>query len=527
MTSRKTPFWRAWRPLAATLALTALIGSGPARAQETDDLSAFQLRGAEQAPAAPPLAPSQLAPDSAAPGPDNANANANPDANANGQAPKPKPKPRTDRLPALQPYPKAARIGLPGGPPPLAPGVAPPPSVAALPTPPLKRKPKPDDNPFDPTGIMLGDLRLTPSVEEDLGYSTNPGLVAGPTRGSFFETTDVGLDLQSQWSRDDLHAVLHGGYTDYFSAPQANAPNVDAKIDGRLDVSRDLAIDAEGRFVLATLTPGSVVLPSGVALGTNQRPLWETYGATLGATQKFGDLSIGLHGLVDRTSYQNATLADGSIDDLASDDLTDWALRGRIAYQISPIVSPFVEGVVDRRLYDAAVDSSGFARTSNGAVVRAGATLALTGKLTGEVSAGYGERHYQDARLPILAAPLFDASLVWSATALTKVTLKATSGLSETTVAGAAGAVSRAYSIEIDHALRRYLTLGLTASLGTDVFVGVPQNDRLVNLALKVDYNITRDIMLRASVSRQQYTTNVPNSNYNADIFMLGVKLQR
>jgi len=110
---------------------------------------------------------------------------------------------------------------------------------------------------------------------------------------------------------------------------------------------------------------------------------------------------------------------------------------------------------------------------------------------------------------------------------LTKLTFKAASSLSETTVPGASGAVSRLYSIEIDHALRRYLTVGLTASLGTDDFVGVPQNDRIATLAFKVDYNVTRDIMLRASVSRQQYTTNVPNSNYNADIFQVGLKLQR
>jgi hypothetical protein len=71
------------------------------------------------------------------------------------------------------------------------------------------------------------------------------------------------------------------------------------------------------------------------------------------------------------------------------------------------------------------------------------------------------------------------------------------------------------------------LTLGLTASVETDNFVGIPQNDTITNLALKADYDITRDIMLRASVSRQQYVTNVPNSNYLADIFMLGLKLQR
>jgi hypothetical protein len=532
VTSRKTPFWRAGRPLAAALALASLVAASPSRGQDAD-LSTFQLRGADQADASAPAATPTTTPSA----PDTTAANSADNVLDNGAAgrdqsngagqTKRKPKKRTDLLPPLEPYRKAARIGLPGGPPQIDPAVVPPPSVAALPTPPPKRKPKPDENPFDPVGISVGDLRLTPYVEQDIGFNTNPNFVSGPVRGSWFESTNVGLGFQSDWSRSELHGTLHGGYTDYFEVPSANTPAADAKIGGRFDVSRDLSIDYEGRFLLGTLTPGSTVLPTGVVLATNQRPLWETYGATLGATQKFGDFSFGLHGLVDRISYQNTTFGDGSINNLASDNYTDWALNPRIAYQISPIIKPFVESVVDTRRYDDAVDSSGFARTSDGVLGRAGATIAPTDKLSGEISAGYGERHYQDPRLPILAAPLFDASLTWAASALTKLTFNAASSLSETTVPGASGAVSRLYSIEIDHALRRYLTVGLTASLGTDDFVGVPQNDRIATLALKVDYNITRDIVLRASVSRQQYTINVPNSNYNADIFQIGLKLQR
>ena len=75
-------------------------------------------------------------------------------------------------------------------------------------------------------------------------------------------------------------------------------------------------------------------------------------------------------------TYQNATLADGSLEDLASDDFTDWGLRARAAYQISPVIAPFVETVIDTRRYDSPVDFTGFARNSNGALARAGATLA-------------------------------------------------------------------------------------------------------------------------------------------------------
>lgn len=431
------------------------------------------------------------------------------------------------KLPALTIYPKAQRLGLPGGPPALDPDLTPSAPVAVLPPIPAKHRPLADDKPFDPVGIMVGDIKLLPSIEEDVGYATNPSFLSGPTKGSLYESTQGGLNLQSDWARDELRGSFTGGYTDYFHDHAANSPNANGVIDGRFDVSRDLSLDAEGRFNIATQTPGSVTLPTGVALSSNQRPLVETGGASLGGAQKFGDLTLSLHGTLDRTAYQNARLADGSLEDLASDDFDDWGLRARAAYQISPIVTPFVETVVDTRRYDSAIDFTGFARSSNGILARGGVTLALSNQLTGEASLGYGERQYKDPRLPDLHAPLVDASLIWSATPLTTVTLKTSTALADTTNAGDSGAVSRSYTVDVSHALLRNLTLGASAGYGTDVYAGAPLHDSIVNFDLHADYNVTRDIVLRATASRAQYVSSAPGSNYIANVFMLGLRLQR
>ena len=105
-----------------------------------------------------------------------------------------------------------------------------------------------------------------------------------------------------------------------------------------------------------------------------QRPLVETGGATLGrrAEVRRPDALAARHVWIE-PAYQNATLADGSEEDLASDDFNDWGLRARAAYQISPIISPFVETVIDTRRYDDTVDFTGYERNSNGVARRAAA----------------------------------------------------------------------------------------------------------------------------------------------------------
>lgn len=421
----------------------------------------------------------------------------------------------------------AQRLGLRGGPPDLPPGQTPPPTVAATPPPPARRRPALDDKPFDPVGIEVGDLKLMTYIEGDAGWASNPALAPGPQKGSAFETTEGGLSLQSDWSRNDLHGALKGGYTDYFAAPQDNTPYANGVVDGRLDVTRDLSIDAEGRFNVSEQTFASLgVVSTGGATAT-EHPLVETAGATIGGAQKFGDLTLALHGTLDRTMYEDATLPGGGVERLSSDDFNDLGLRARASYRISAFISPFVEVGLDTRRYDDGVDFTGYARDSNGVLGRAGATLDFTQQLTGEASLGYGARAYQDPRLPDIQSPLIDASLIWSATPLTTVTAKAQTNLADAITAGASGSVQHAYTIEVADALTRSFTLSATAGYSTDNYVGVVLRDSTTTLGLNAEYHLSRDFVLKASATRQQYVSSAPDSNYIANIFMLGLRLQR
>ena len=506
------------------VALGALaVGLGGAFAPAFGQQAQLGLRGATEmvADAAPPLTPSAplqtldaaTSAPTIAPPVDGA---ADPNANA-----KAKTKPaKLDgaKLPALKPYPGAQRLGLRGGPPdPLA--GTPAPTVAAQQIP-QRRKAVVDDKPFDPIGVRIGDLKLTPYVEEDGGWASNPGLTAGPHRGSAFETTEAGVALQSDWSHSDLRGQLKGAYTDYFDDTNANSPTASGTLDGRYDSSRDLSFDSEGRFNLSQQTLSSLGLGPGT--GTTSHPLVATYGATLGGAQKFGDLTLALHATLDRTIYASA----GTVD-LASDDFNDWGLRGRVSYRLSEAISPFVELGVDARRYDSAVDYNGYGRNSDGWQAIAGATLAFTRQLTGEASFGYGARGYVDPRLQNFGGPLIDASLVWSATPLTTVTAKAQTTLGDSVAAGASGVLTRAYSLDVAHELTRAVTLGATASWSNETYVGLTQRDSTTIYGLRAEYHVSRELVLKASASRQIYDSNAPNSNYVADVFMLGLELQR
>jgi len=487
------------RILWAGVLLTAAFGWSPARAQVASP-DAPDLRAGEAA--LPSDNPADSLPDlDAATRPADA-------------PPRPRRRARGD-LPPVQPYRGAQKLGLKGGvdAPPQA---IPAPTVAALPVDPARRKIRHEDKPFDPVGFYAGDLKLTPYYEQSAGYAANPLGVSGAHKGSALSVSEIGVDMQSNWSRNELTGSAKLGYNEYFQLPGASAPYGSGVVDYRFDASRDLSFDTEGRYNIASETGAQLGLggSTGGALTTVS-----TYGATAGAVNKFGDLSIGLHGTLDRTQY-----AGGQLD---TDDYNDYGLKLRASYRLSEAVSPFAEVGGDVRVYDQSVDSSGYDRASDGVGGKAGLKLALSEMVTGEAAVGYGARAYRDPRLPDVATPLFDASLIWSVTPLTTVTLKAASLINDAVVAGASADINRAYTINLDHALTERVKLGVSAGFMTDRYVGINQLDRTYTLGASAEYHLSREIVLKASATHQQLVSGAPGASYAADTVLVGVRFQR
>jgi hypothetical protein len=480
----------------AGLLLAAALELSAAHAQEAQE--APLLRGGDAAPESSVDALPNLA--------------ATPDA-------QPKPTRRAKRrahdLPAALPYRGAQRLGLRGGAEPIA-DAEPAPTIAALPAPPPRRKIKREGKPFDPVGLYAGNLKLTPYVEQSVGYASNPLGISGARKGSALSVSEIGVAMQSDWSRNELTGSAKLGYNNYFQLPSASAPYGSGVVDYRFDASRDLSFDTEGRFSVASETGAQLGL-GGATTGALTQV--SSYGATAGAINKFGDLSIGLHGTVDRVQYQGG--------DLATDDYTDYGLKLRASYRWSEAVQPFAEVAGDARVYDQTPDADGYDRASDGVSGKAGLKLALSEMLTGEADVGYGARAYRDPRLPDVATPLFDASLIWSVTPLTTVTFKAASLINDAVAAGDSADINRAYTIDLEHALTDRVKLGLNAGIATDHFIGVDQFERTYTLGATAEYHLSREIVLKASATHTQLVSGAPGASYAADTVLVGVRLQR
>jgi hypothetical protein len=444
-----------------------------------------------------------------------------------------KPNPKTSPpLPPLVPY-----RGAPGpqqralNPSPADRAIAdapePGPTVAVIPSPLRPKRPLVDTDPFAPTGVRVGELRLLPFLETSAGYETNPNQVQAGVKPSTALRVEGGVDVASDFSNHSLTASLRGGYSEFPSNSNANRPDLSALIDGRIDVTRHDTIDLETRFTLATQTPGSPLLAVPNSVYITSRPTITSEGLTVGGTHTFNRLAINLRGTFDRTQYGDATQSDGSIFRYSQDNYNDYGIVARASYELNPAIIPYVEAGADSRVRDNAADLSGYYRDSVGVLARAGSTFEFSRIFTGTVSAGYADRHYADPRLPNLRGPTLDGSLAYAVTPITTITARASTALSETTLAGASGAISRSFSLELAHVFFRGFTVSGIVTYQPNEYQGVAVNEAYMQYTLKAAYNFTRDVQLIGSASHQALNSTLVGNGFTDNIVLLGVRLQR
>ncbi|MFV0279259.1 MAG: outer membrane beta-barrel protein [Rhodoblastus sp.] len=415
----------------------------------------------------------------------------------------------------------------------------PPTGVAVVPTIPVKPRRPPEANPYEPTGVDIGSLRLRPYIEGAFGYDTNPGRVTNPRRGSTLGRIDGGMAIESLWSAHELKGELRGGYSDFFQVRNVDRPDGTGKLDGRIDITRDTSFDYGGAGAISTLRQGSPEIQmGGNGLTTTNQPITWNLSGYAGATHRFNRLELSMRGSIERSENADATFSDGTKQLLHLNDYTTVGVRPRISYEVSPLFKPFVEATVDKRTYDNTTDVNGFLRNSHGYSVRAGATFEIDGKLRGEASAGYIERDYKDPRLVKLRGPTIDASLIWTATPLTTVTLRGTTTVNETTVPNASGAIARSATVEIAHELLRNVKISGLASYQVTTYKGdfnaaaftggsTGLNERTITGAVKAEYSLTRTVVIKASYAYERLKSTAQGADYTSNIFLLGLRLQR
>ena len=385
-----------------------------------------------------------------------------------------------------------------------------------------------DLNPFGPTGIHAGTFYLQPAIELTGGWDSNPQHATEAKSAPEYLFSPE-LTVRSDWERHALNFDVHGAYLGYGSTffPNSpvwlNRPSLDFRVNARVDVDTHDHLDLEGRLLIGTDNPGSPNIQAGLV----DLPVVVTGGATLGYTHVFNRFEITAKGTIDRSIWQKSFLTDGtySSNDDRNFDQYGGSLRG--SYDLIPGVKPFFEVGADTRVHDVLIDDTGAMRDSDGQTFKVGTSFLFSGKLTGEISVGRLQREYRDPTLPEVAGPMVDGALLFLPTPLTTVKFAAATTAGELIVAGASGVLRRDYTLEVDHDFRRWLTGAVRFNYGVDNYFGLDRLDHRYSIGTSLTYKMTRELWLRGEFRHEWLSSNIYDVDYQANLFLLTLRLQR
>ena len=120
-----------------------------------------------------------------------------------------------------------------------------------------------------------------------------------------------------------------------------------------------------------------------------------------------------------------------------------------------------------------------------------------------------------------------NASLVWTANALTTVKFTAASAIGESNVPGVSGSFYRDAGLQIDHSFRRWLIGSIKFGFGLDDYVGLSREDKRYSAGAGLTYKLNRTTQIKGEARQDWLRSNVSGNDYTASVFMLGVRFQQ
>ena len=393
---------------------------------------------------------------------------------------------------------------------------------------------------YMPQGVHAGAFTILPKLDFTNEYNTNIYYndKSRPLIDSYVAHFKPGLVANSNWSRHALNLNFDTDLAQYASSPDQNNYNdMRTRLDGRLDVTRNGHFDGGFAYNSIHESRGS---PDQIA---GKGPtFYDTKIIDAFYTQKFNRLSAKAGIDTIRYDYDNVSTASNTTLLMNTRDRWEYMPSIRLGYEIQSEYEAFVKFSYKQASYDQAVYTNGvfngnpYNRNSTGYNALGGLAFDLTDLITGDMSVGYVQRTYTDARLSELSGVNGFVNLKWRPTALTTVIGRVSRDINETTQGGVSGVMATTVNLGVEHELLRNVILNAGGSFSNLDYQGfvtstiaadnTDRNDKIYGATVGAKYLLNRNFSTNLAYTYANRDTNYLYNNYEVNQVMLNFRGQ-
>lgn len=373
---------------------------------------------------------------------------------------------------------------------------------------------------YDPPGIKLGGLRAFPSLTAQVGYDSNLYRRDDVVVQDVIYSATPRLLVQSDWTRHRLDIDAEVGVERFAKTGTEDNEQYRLSAAGRLDISRAVRVEGNGRYVNARETRGS----AGDIFVGGEPIHYQSYGGDGTAIADFGRIGLRASVADDRYDYRDAHIGNLLVSQRYRDHDAVGA-GAEAGLRIGPSLGLFVSGRYNRQSYD--VDQAGVSLDSRGFTALAGVSFGLTQLLSGRIGLGYLRQTYADATFTTARGFTYDGSVTWNPTPLLALNATARKDIAQSPIAGLSGIFASSFALKADYELLRNLLIGARGSFDRESYRGLDRVDRRVQARLSARYLLNRNANIDLSYEHgRQRSRGDFARNYQADVVAFSVTVQ-
>lgn len=377
----------------------------------------------------------------------------------------------------------------------------------------------PETDPFAPTGFRLGTYDVNVSLEQAFGYSDNVSEQVGGSGGGFSETT-IDADITSNWSRHQWQTNINGSYRKPFDDKEIEQPQLQVDTALRLDLIDGYTLTTSGfynistqGFTSSTLAPGAV-----------DNPIQENWGGGVELQRTDRKLQLTLRGDVDRDEFQPSELGGGIIQNEGDRNNNEYRITARVGYEISPALTPYIEGAYAIRDFDQELDRNGNQRDSDIFDIRGGLEIDLGEKLTGEIAIGYVNESFDDPALEDLDAFTVNGQINYSPQRDTQIGLTLGTQTNDSIITDDNGSIIYNARIDVDRQINQRFSVNAFADGQIETN---DDNNTTLQAGIGTQYWVNRFMAITSQVDYLRFSTDAPGTDFEATSGQVGVRIQR
>ncbi|MBB1249886.1 outer membrane beta-barrel protein [Rhizobium sp. G21] len=353
------------------------------------------------------------------------------------------------------------------------------------------RRPESEETP----GIPVGAFTLRPTITGGAGFEREKSSDRTKTR-SYLQTGLKG-SLTSNWSEHELRIDTNGTWQKTLSGFKSDDPEGSINAALRLDISNDMIANLTAGYSLEREDIGDANAIDGA---TNQAEV-ATWTAGASITRDLGLIRGTLGVDFERETYGDATLSTGQRLDQSDRNQNTATLRGRLGYELSPALIPFIEASYGRMIYDNTRDGAGYLRDADLYAAKTGVEFDMGEKLRGEIGAGYTIADFKDGRLDQLSGLTINGDANWSPQRGTDVALGLKTDVEPSTSAGSSGSIAYTTDMALTQVIIEDLRGKLSAGATWRDYKSAAANQTVYDLGAGVTWGISRSLDLTADVA--------------------------